>query len=59
MNAANEEAVFAFLQGKIKLFDIIDSVEKMLEKHTMIKTPTIDEIFAIDSEVRIKTRELF
>ena len=41
------------------LRDIIDSVEKMLEKHTMIKTPTIDEIFAIDNEVRIKTRELF
>ena len=59
MNAANEEAVFAFLEGKIKLFDIINSVEKMLETHETIKTPSIDEIFEIDKEVRFKTRELF
>lgn len=59
MNAANEEAVFAFLNGKIKLFNIIDTVEKMLESHNSIKTPSIDEIFEIDNEVRIKTKELF
>ena len=59
MNAANEEAVFAFLEGKIKLFNIIESVEKMLETHTVIKTPSLDEILEIDKEIRIKTRELF
>lgn len=58
MNAANEEAVFAFLNGKIKLFDIINTVESMLEKHELVTTPTLDEIFDIDNEVRIKTREL-
>ncbi|MCQ2753804.1 MAG: 1-deoxy-D-xylulose-5-phosphate reductoisomerase [bacterium] len=58
MNAANEEAVFAFLENKIRLFDIIDITEKMLEKHTKITTPTIDEIFEIDKEVRIQTKEL-
>ena len=59
MNAANEEAVFAFLEGKIKLFDIINSVEKMLQMHNIIKNSTLDEIFEIDNEIRIKTRELF
>lgn len=59
MNAANEEAVFAFLEGKIKLFDIINSVEKMLEEHSFINTPSLEEIFEIDNETRIKTRELF
>ena len=59
MNAANEEAVFAFLKGRIKLFDIINSVEKMLEIHIPVQNPTLDEIFEIDNEVRIKTRELF
>lgn len=59
MNAANEEAVFAFLKGQIKLFDIIDTVEKMLETHKSIANPTLDEIFEIDEEVRAKTRELF
>ena len=59
MNAANEEAVFAFLKGQIKLFDIIYTVEKMLETHSIIKHPTLDEIFEIDEEVRAKTRESF
>jgi 1-deoxy-D-xylulose-5-phosphate reductoisomerase len=59
MNAANEEAVFAFLNGKIKLFNIIDTVEKMLNTHKLIKNPSLDEIFEIDNEIRIKTRELF
>ncbi len=58
MNASNEEAVFAFINGKIKLFDIINIVEKMLENHTYIKNPTIDEIFEIDKQTRIKTIEL-
>ena len=59
MNAANEEAVFAFLRGQIKLFDIVDTVEKMLGQHTYTQDLTIDEIFAIDEETRAKTRELF
>ena len=58
MNAANEEAVFAFLNGKIKLFDIIEIVEKMLENHQITKNPSLDDIFAIDSYVRVKTKEL-
>lgn len=57
INAANEEAVFAFLKGKIKLFRISEIVEKMLSEHNVIKNPTIDEIFSIDNEIRIKTNE--
>lgn len=59
LNASNEEAVFAFLKGQIKLFNIIDSVEKMMTQHKIVKSPDIDEIFAIDEEIRRKTRELF
>ena len=58
LNAANEEAVFAFLEGKIKLFDIIDCVETMLEKHKTLNNPTLDEIFDLDNEIRCKTKEL-
>ena len=57
LNASNEEAVFAFLAGKIRLSDIIDAVENMMDKHTVVKSPNIDEIFAIDNEIRVKTRE--
>ena len=58
LNAANEEAVFAFLDGKIRLYEIYEITEKMCNNHQLIKTPTIDEIFEVDNEVRTKTREL-
>lgn len=58
LNAANEEAVFRFLNGKIKLYTISQIVEEMMNKHNVIKTPSIDEIFTIDNEIRIKTKEL-
>lgn len=58
MNAANEEAVFAFLEDKIKLYEIYQIISKMMEQHKLVKAPSIDEIFAIDKEVRIKTREI-
>lgn len=59
MNAANEEAVYAFLDGKITLYDIYTTVEKIYRQHEVVKNPNIDEIFAIDKEIRLKTRELF
>lgn len=58
LNAANEEAVFAFLEGKIKLYKIFETVDKMLSEHNLIKNPSIEEIFAFDEEIRVKTREL-
>ena len=58
LNAANEEAVFAFLQDKIRLYDIYQITEKMMNSHTVVKNPSIDEIFDIDNEVRIKTKEM-
>lgn len=59
MNAANEEAVYAFLDGKIALYDIYTTVEKIYRKHEVVKNPNIEEIFAIDKEIREKTKELF
>lgn len=58
LNAANEEAVFAFLEDKIRLYNIYEITEKMMSTHSIIKTPSIEEILAIDEEIRIKTREL-
>lgn len=59
LNAANEEAVFAFLAGKIKLYEIYETVKKVLTRHNFIESPTIDEIFEIDTETREKTNEIF
>ena len=58
MNAANEEAVYAFLDGKISLGDIYKITDKMTQEHSVIKNPSIDDIFEIDNEIRIKTKEL-
>ncbi len=58
LNAADEEAVFAFLQNKIKLYDIYQITEDIYSSMDIVKSPTIDEIFDIDKEVRIKTNEL-
>ena len=58
LNGADEEAVFAFLNGEIKLYDIYEIAEKIYSSHNVIKNPTIDEIFETDKEIREKTKEL-
>ena len=58
LNAANEEAVFAFLKGQIKLFDIVNIVEEMMSKQRNRKNLSIDDVFEIDTEIRAKTNEL-
>ena len=59
MNAANEEAVFAFLDGKISLGNIYEITKTMLEKYSNFETPeNIDEIFEIDEQIRKLTRSL-
>ncbi len=57
MNAANEEAVFAFLDGKIKLYNIYEITKRMCDEHDVIQNPTIDEIFTVDELIRRKTKE--
>ena len=58
LNGADEEAVFAFLDGKIKLYDIYEITEKIYSSHNPVLNPSIDEIFEIDNEIREKTKEL-
>ena len=58
LNAANEEAVYAFLDGKITLCQIVEITQKMLEEHKIIPNPSIDEIFEVDEEIREKTKEI-
>lgn len=58
MNASNEEAVFAFLNGQIRLYDIYKITQKILDKHVVQKSISIEDVFEIDEETRQKTREL-
>lgn len=58
LNAANEEAVFAFLNGEIKLYNIYEIVENMFSKHNVVEDINIDEIFELDKVVREETKSL-
>ena len=59
MNAANEEAVFAFLENKIKLGEIYEITQKMVSEYSSsAPLSDIDEIFELDNEIRKKTRSL-
>lgn len=58
LNAANEEAVMAFLRGQIKLYEIFEITYDIMSQHKVIQSPSIEEIMAIDDEIRIKTNEI-
>ncbi|HEY4553174.1 MAG TPA: 1-deoxy-D-xylulose-5-phosphate reductoisomerase [Bacillaceae bacterium] len=59
LNAANEEAVDAFLKGKISFLQIEELIEKALERHTCISHPDLETIQAVDGETRTYIRSLF
>jgi 1-deoxy-D-xylulose-5-phosphate reductoisomerase len=52
LNAANEVAVEAFLQDKIKFLDIASVNELCLEKMKFIKNPTIDDYIETNTNTR-------
>lgn len=52
MNAANEEAVYMFLNGRISLWEIYEITAKMMEQHKNILNPSLDEILETDMMVR-------
>lgn len=54
LNAANEIAVYKFLEGKINFLDIEKIIFKEIENATNISNPTIDEIFEVDRKIREK-----
>lgn len=56
LNAANEGAVALFLDGKIGFNDIARIVEREMSAHSVIKNPTIDDIFETNNEVRDKIK---
>ncbi len=58
MNAANEEAVFAFLNQKISLWEIYEITKKMMEQHSNILNPSLDEIFETDRITRLSVQNL-
>ena len=58
LNALNEEAVYAFLNGKIKLTDIAKIVEKGMEIHKNIENPDLKDVIDADNHAREQAREI-
>lgn len=50
-NAANEWAVAAFLQREIAYLDIADIIRESMERHSLIKHPSLEEILETERAV--------
>jgi 1-deoxy-D-xylulose-5-phosphate reductoisomerase len=57
-NAANEEAVYAFLDHKIPFLGIEEIINQCVNEHKLIKKPNYDTLKKIDLSTRAKVREL-
>ena len=58
LNAANEIAVAAFLDGQIGFLDIAQTVERVLDDMDTVALADIETVFAIDAEARRRTTGL-
>ncbi|MDD5746902.1 MAG: 1-deoxy-D-xylulose-5-phosphate reductoisomerase [Candidatus Omnitrophica bacterium] len=58
MNAVNEVAVEAFLDGRIGFNDIPAVIRRVMKKHACITHPTLEQIFSVDEWARKEARLL-
>ena len=54
LNAANEVAVNAFLNDKIRFLEIADFVEKIMSSFENRLNPTLEDIISIDKSIRME-----
>ena len=52
LNAANEIAVYGFLRNRIGFLDMMEMVERAMEKIPYIEKPSLEEYFESDAEAR-------
>ena len=58
LNAANEIAVEAFLDRRIRFLDIARACRQMMDSLVLAAPKSLEEVLAADCEARIKTREV-
>lgn len=58
LNAANEVAVAAFLQGRVRFTEMPRLVQKVMETTPYIKSPDLPDLIATHTEATIKAKEL-
>jgi 1-deoxy-D-xylulose-5-phosphate reductoisomerase len=57
LNAANEVAVAAFLEGRIRWVDIARVIEETLAECDVVQPDGLDDVFAADGEARARAGE--
>jgi 1-deoxy-D-xylulose-5-phosphate reductoisomerase len=58
LNAANEEAVYAFLDKRIPFVKIAGIIENAMSRHKVVENPLLDDILEADKWAREETRRL-
>jgi len=58
LNASNEVAVAAFLNGQIGFTRIAAVVEEMLNRYNAPAPRTLEDVLAVDADVRIRAKEV-
>lgn len=58
MNAANEIAVYAFLENKIRFLDIARLIRKAMDGHKLTENPSLKEILEVDKKVKEETKNI-
>ncbi len=56
LSGADETAVEAFLEGRIRFTDIVPLVERVLEIHDWTAEPSLDDILAVETWAREETK---
>jgi 1-deoxy-D-xylulose-5-phosphate reductoisomerase len=52
LNGANEVAVSLFLQKKIGFLEIAELIERVMQAHSLVKNPSLDDIVLADKWAR-------
>jgi 1-deoxy-D-xylulose-5-phosphate reductoisomerase len=55
LNAANEEAVRAFIAERIQLTDIPRVIEAVMKQHSLRKADTLENVLGADRDARLAT----
>lgn len=58
LNAADEVAVAAFIENKIRFIDLPNIMEKILGLHNSINNPSLDDILQADLWAKIETKKI-
>jgi 1-deoxy-D-xylulose-5-phosphate reductoisomerase len=58
LNAANEEAVLAFLDHKTRFVEIPKVIERTMDQHSPVKAPTLENILAADQWARMQAQDV-